>query len=61
VSDVEDHMNGAVDLQKLQRGALVLGTDLEIGALESVRVALARDPSYFADGFTLLLEHVTGG
>jgi aspartate/methionine/tyrosine aminotransferase len=26
-----------------------------------LRVALARDPDYFADGFSLLLEHVTEG
>jgi hypothetical protein len=30
---------GATDLSKLQKGALVLGTDLEIGALESVQPA----------------------
>ena len=26
-----------------------------------LRVALARDPDYFADGFSLLLQHLTGG
>jgi hypothetical protein len=31
--------SGATDLTKLQKGALVLGTDLEIGALESVEPA----------------------
>jgi hypothetical protein len=30
---------GATDLNKLQMGALVLGSDLEIGALEAVRHA----------------------
>ena len=30
---------GAVDLEKLQKGALVLGTDLEIGTLEGVQQA----------------------
>ena len=41
MSDLEGQMTqaGAADLSSLQRGALVLGTDLEIGALEEVQLA----------------------
>ena len=47
MSDLEGQMTqaGAADLSKLQKGALVLGTDLEIGALEEVQLADGSQPA----------------
>jgi hypothetical protein len=42
---------GASDLNKLQKGALVLGTDLEIGALEEVK------PAEGSQGARLIVRH----
>jgi hypothetical protein len=36
---------GAADLSRLKRGALVLGADLEIGALEEVQPATGSQPA----------------
>jgi hypothetical protein len=42
---------GAADLNSLEKGALVLGTDLEIGALESV------EPAQGSQGARLIVRH----
>jgi hypothetical protein len=42
---------GTTDLNRLQKGALVLGTDLEIGALESVQ------PAHGSAGARLIVRH----